>query len=243
MRVVAIIQARMGSTRLPGKVLKRVLGKPLLEYQLERVRRSKTIDEIIVATTSNENDDPIADLCKRLSIKVYRGSEDDVLARYFKAATVYHADIIVRLTSDCPLIDPEVIDQVVTFYLKNTDKFDYVSNTLKRTYPRGLDTEVLPYRVLKEADHLADKKPYREHVTLYVYRHPEIYRLGNYSNSIDKSHYRWTVDTEEDFLLIKELLERIPQNGDHFSWKKIMEAFEKSPELNRINNNVKQKRV
>lgn len=243
MRVAAIIQARMGSTRLPGKVLKKVLGKTLLEYQLERVQRASTIDETVVATTDNEKDNPIAELCERLSVPVYRGSEEDVLSRYYEAATLYHADVVVRLTSDCPLIDPEVIDKVTGTFLTNSDQYDYVSNTLQRTYPRGLDTEVLPFRVLEEAFHSADKKPYREHVTLYVYQHPEKYRLFNYGNHTNESEYRWTVDTEEDFELIKKILEELYNENDSFSWKDVLKVCKKNPRLVSINRGVRQKTV
>jgi len=157
MKVTAIIQARMTSTRLPGKVLKKVLNKSLLEYQLERVARSELIDEIIVATTLNESDDPIVGLCKQLGVSIFRGSEGDVLSRYYEAARQYNSDVVVRLTSDCPLIDPKIIDRVIQMYL--TKKFDYVSNTQLKTFPRGMDTEVFSFEILQTAYCNAGKDP------------------------------------------------------------------------------------
>ena len=148
MKTAAIIQARMGSTRLPGKVLKTVMGKTLLEYQIERVKEAQMIDQIIIATTMKKIDEPIVNLCERLGVDYFRGSEHDVLSRYFETATNFNIDVIVRITSDCPLIDPEIIDKVVSHYLNHREKLDYASNTLERTYPRGLDTEVFSYNAL-----------------------------------------------------------------------------------------------
>ncbi|RYD06306.1 hypothetical protein N752_05280 [Desulforamulus aquiferis] len=175
MKTVIIVQARMTSTRLPGKVLKTVLGKALLEYQIERLKMVQLAEQIIIATTINSTDQPIIDLCQRLSVPYYRGSEDDVLARYYEAATLYGADAIVRVTSDCPLIDPTVIDEVIDYYISN--ECDYVSNTMDRTYPRGMDTEVFSYKVLKEAFKNAVELPEREHVTPFIYHRPEKYSL------------------------------------------------------------------
>ena len=145
MKIVIIVQARMTSTRLPGKILLPVLGKPLLEYQIERLKRCNKADEIVIATTINSSDQPVVNLCERLGIAYYRGSECDVLARYFEAAVASQADVIVRVTSDCPVIDPTVIKQCIDFYLKHYPYYDYVSNSLQRTYPRGMDTEVFSF--------------------------------------------------------------------------------------------------
>ncbi|NEO63206.1 MAG: NTP transferase domain-containing protein, partial [Moorea sp. SIO4G2] len=163
MKLVIIVQARMTSTRLPGKVLKQVLGKPLLDYQIERLRRVKLADEIVIATTINQTDEPIVELCNSISIPYFRGSEEDVLARYYGAAVEHQADVVVRVTSDCPLIDPQVIDQVIQFYLDHQGEYDYVSNSLQRTYPRGMDTEVFSFAALDEAFHEASAQPDREH--------------------------------------------------------------------------------
>jgi len=242
-KVAAIIQARMGSTRLPGKVLKKVLGKTLLEYQIERVKRAKTIDEIIIATTTKESDDPIVQLCQQLSIPYYRGSEEDVLSRYYEAATKFNVDVVVRLTSDCPIIDPNVIDKVVEHYLENKDRYDYVSNTLTRTYPRGLDTEVMSYEVLKRAHEEAKELVYREHVTAYIYHHPDQFRLCNVSNEKDESKHRWTVDTEEDFLLIKNILETLYPINPLFTLEDVIQILRDKPKWIEINAHVQQKKL
>jgi spore coat polysaccharide biosynthesis protein SpsF len=243
MKVAAIIQARMGSTRLPGKVLKKVLGKTLLEYQIERVKRAKTIDEIIIATTKKESDDPIVQLCQQLSIPYYRGSEEDVLSRYYKAATEFNVDVIVRLTSDCPIIDPNVIDKVIGCYLENRDQYDYVSNTLMRTYPRGLDTEVMSYEVLKRAHEEAKELVYREHVTAYIYNHPNHFNLCNVLNEKDDSKHRWTVDTEEDFLLIKNILETLYPLNPLFTLEDVIQILRDKPEWVEINAHIEQKKL
>jgi spore coat polysaccharide biosynthesis protein SpsF len=243
MKVAAIIQARMGSTRLPGKVLKKVLGKTLLEYQIERVKRAKTIDEIIIATTKKESDDPIVQLCQQLSIPYYRGSEEDVLSRYYKAATEFNVDVIVRLISDCPIIDPNVIDKVIGYYLENRDQYDYVSNTLMRTYPRGLDTEVMSYEVLKRAHEEAKELVYREHVTAYIYNHPNHFNLCNVLNEKDDSKHRWTVDTEEDFLLIKNILETLYPLNPLFTLEDVIQILRDKPEWVEINAHIEQKKL
>ncbi|KFL16175.1 acylneuraminate cytidylyltransferase [Geobacillus stearothermophilus] len=243
MKVAAIIQARMGSTRLPGKVLKKVLGKTLLEYQIERVKRAKTIDEIIIATTTKESDDPIVQLCQQLSIPYYRGSEEDVLSRYYEAATKFNVDVVVRLTSDCPIIDPNVIDKVVEHYLENKDRYDYVSNTLTRTYPRGLDTEVMSYEVLKRVHEEAKELVYREHVTAYIYHHPDQFRLCNVSNEKDESKHRWTVDTEEDFILIKNILETLYPINPLFTLEDVIRILQDKPEWVEINAHIEQKKL
>lgn len=243
MKVVAIIQARMTSTRLPGKVLKTVLEKPLLEYQLERVSRSKLIDEIVVATTINKSDDPIIKLCHKLGVLTYRGSEEDVLSRYYEAAKQFNADVIVRLTSDCPLIDPEIIDQVIKLYITQKDVLDYVSNTLIRTYPRGLDTEVFSFRALQVAYEKARLKSEREHVTAYIYKNPDKFQLKNLSYVRDLSKHRWTVDTKEDLELIKQILESLYTNNQMFTMKDVLCLLDKNPSLFYINAHIEQKKL
>jgi len=243
MKVAAIIQARMGSTRLPGKVLKKVLNKTLLEYQIERVKRAKTIEEIIIATTTKDSDDPIIQLCQQLSVPYYRGSEEDVLARYYEAATNFGVDVVVRLTSDCPIIDPNVIDKVVRHYLENKDRYDYVSNTLARTYPRGLDTEVVSYEVLKRAHEDAQGLEYREHVTAYIYCHPQQFKLSNTSNETDESKHRWTVDTEEDFELIEKIISDLYPKDEHFTMNDVLNLIQQNPTWFNINSHVEQKKL
>ncbi|MGJ9459586.1 cytidylyltransferase domain-containing protein [Oceanobacillus sp. CF4.6] len=243
MKVVAIIQARMGSTRLPGKILKKVLDKPLLEYQIERVKRSKLIDEIVIATTTNEIEQPIVDFCNEFSILYYRGSEDDVLSRYFEAAKEYSADVVVRLTSDCPIIDPAVIDSVIGYYKNNNSDYDYVSNTLKRTYPRGYDTEVFSFRTLENAYINAREIFEREHVTPYIYQQTNLFRIDQVLNESDNSNCRFTVDTKEDFLLIEKILTSLYKVNNTFSHNDVMELLDKNKEWQKINANVSQKNV
>jgi spore coat polysaccharide biosynthesis protein SpsF len=243
MRTVIIVQARMTSTRLPGKVLKEVLGKPLLEYQIERLRRVRLADQIVIATTTNATDLPIVELCDRLGTAYFRGAEEDVLGRYHDAATRYGADVVVRVTSDCPIIDPAVVDHVIKFYLDHRAEYDYVSNGLKRTYPRGMDAEVFPYRVLHEAYLEAVEKPDREHVTPFIYRHPQRYRLANVCFSEDQGHQRWTVDTREDFELIRRIIEALYPVNREFALRDVLNLLAEHPDWAAINAHVEQKKL
>lgn len=241
MKIVAIIQARMTSTRLPGKVLKKILGKTLLEYQLERVQRSQYIDEIVVATTVNKTDDPIVQLCSQLGYTIYRGSEEDVLSRYYEAAINAEADVVVRLTSDCPIIDFKVIDEVINYYKHNN--FDYVTNTLKNAFPRGYDVEVFSKAALQEAHHSACAQRYREHVTISMYENPESFKIGLYGKESVQSKYRLTVDTKEDFKLISLIISELYNWNRYFDLKDLDELFKRKPELLLINSNVEQMRA
>jgi spore coat polysaccharide biosynthesis protein SpsF len=242
MKTVIIVQARMTSTRLPGKVLKQVLGKPLLEYQVERLQRVKLADEIVIATTNNQTDEPIVELCNSLSIAYFRGSEGDVLERYYQAATAHQADVVVRVTSDCPLIDPQVIDTAIDYYLQDRSTYDYVSNCIKRTYPRGMDTEVFSFSVLEQAFMEATAQPDHEHVTPFIYRQPERYSLGHVIYSEDCSHYRWTVDTPEDFELIKKIIETVYPNKPYFTLEYCLELLKQNPDWYFINSDIEQKK-
>ena len=241
MRTVVITQARTGSTRLPGKIFKEVLGKSLLEYHLERLRDIRQADDIVIATTDQPADDKIAGFCREKNVNCYRGSEDDVLDRYYRAAKEYEAKAIVRVTSDCPLLDPEVVDGVITAFRDNAEKFDYASNTLERTYPRGLDCEIFSTAVLEEIHGLAGDKADREHVTAYIYRHPEKYRLLNVPRILDVSRYRWTVDTPDDFELIRRILEALYPVNPKFRLDDCLRLFEQNPEWEKINQHIVQK--
>lgn len=242
MRKVIIVQARMTSTRLPGKILKKVLGKPLLAYQAERLLRVRLADQVVIATTKNDEDEAIVDFCEEQSLSFFRGSEEDVLSRYYGAAISYGADVVVRVTSDCPLIDPAVIDDVIGFYLKNFEKYDYVSNTFKRTFPRGMDTEVFSFRALKTAYLEAETIPDREHVTPFIYKNKERYNVANVSHSSDQSRHRWTVDTLEDFELVRRILERLYPEKPLFTLEDIIAVMEENPDWFNINSNVEQKK-
>lgn len=241
MRTVVIIQARMTSTRLPGKVLKSVMGKTLLEYQIERLRRVKSVNEIVVATTTNHIDLAIVELCDKLKVACFRGSEEDVLSRFWHAACVYNADVIVRITSDCPLIDPKLVNEAVHFYQVNVDHFDYISNALEESYPRGMDVEVFSFKVLSEAYKQATMQADREHVTPFIYRNVERYRIKNILSSRDYSQFRLTVDTIEDFTLIALLLEKLYPINPNFTMEDIIDILENNMKWVGINAHIKQK--
>lgn len=239
--VVIIIQARMESTRLPGKVMMRVLGRPLLSYLIERVRRVNNANEVVVATTEKEVDDVIEQYCQEKGVAVFRGNEENLLDRYSQAARIFEADPVVRITADCPLIDPEVIEKVIQFYLDHD--YDYVGNTLTLTFPRGMDTEVFSRKTLEMAAQQAKKDNEREHVTLYIYKNPKQFKLANVPYEIDKSQYRLTVDTNEDFKLIKEIIEKLYPINPKFSLEDIITMLDENPELSKINSDVVQKSI
>lgn len=228
----------MSSTRLPGKVLKKILGKPLLQYQIERLKRVQNADQRVIATTENEVDEPIIGLCQRLAIAYSRGSEKDVLERYYRTAKQYAADVVVRVTSDCPLIDPQVIDESIQFYLNHRDEYDYVSNFLKRTYPRGMENEVFSFQALNDAFSEAKTPFEREHVTPFIHQHPERFRLGGVTYGEDRSRHRWTVDTAEDFELIKRMLEALVPSKPAFTLKDCLGLISRHPEWNEINAHI-----
>jgi spore coat polysaccharide biosynthesis protein SpsF len=241
MRKLIIVQARMTSTRLPGKVMKIVCDKPLLEHLIDRLKRVKYADQIVIATTVNETDNIIVELCKKLDISYCRGSEEDVLGRYYEAAVEYGGDVIIRITSDCPVIDPDVVGYLIDFYMKNLKKYDYVTNTLKRTYPRGMDAEIVSFKALKEA-HFNAYDPFdREHVTPFIRNRPTQYRLHNIKYSSDLSRYRLTVDTSEDMELIRRIFESLYYRNPLFSLKDMLDQMEHTPEWAAINAHIEQK--
>ena len=235
--IAAIFQARMGATRLPGKVLIDIAGKPLLEHVLDRVRLSRLIDRIIIATTAAEEDQVILALAQSWGIASYAGSETDVLDRFYQAAKTYGAKTIVRITPDDPFKDPEVIDKVVSYYVKNKDNLDYVSNTLKPTYPEGLDVEVFSFNALEKAWREAKKPSEREHVTPYIWNHSEIFRLANVENDEDLSHLRWTLDTEADLQFTREIYARL-YHGQVFLMAEILALLRAEPGLAQINQGI-----
>jgi len=241
MKKLIIVQARMTSTRLPGKIMKIVCGKPLLEHLINRLKKVKCADQIVIATTVNETEDIIVDLCKKLDTLYYRGSEEDVLGRYYEAAVEYGGDVIIRVTSDCPVIDPDVVDYLTDFYMKNLKKYDYVTNTLKRTYPRGMDVEVFSFSILKEACERAKREDEREHVTTFIRNKPTQYRLHNIKYSSDLSHYRLTVDTSEDMELIRRIFESLYVENPEFTMKDIVSKIVANPEWEYINAHIHQK--
>ena len=243
MRVIAITQARMTSSRLPGKVMRKAAGKTLLAHHVDRVRRARTLDAIVVATTNNAADDVIADWCDEAEVPVYRGSERDVLARYAEVAAEYEADVVVRVTSDCPLIDPDVMDATISAFLAASSAYDYASNRIVQTFPRGLDTEVLPAPILFLADREATLAADREHVTLFVCRQPERFRLLNVPADSDWGQHRWTVDTAEDFELVRRMLEDLMPDRPKFTLGDCLDCIGRHPDWPAINAHVRQKEV
>jgi spore coat polysaccharide biosynthesis protein SpsF len=242
MKTVAIVQARMGSTRLPGKVLQDLAGEPMLARVVNRTCRAKTLQEVVIATTTNTVDDVIVKLCEARGWSWFRGSEEDVLDRYYHAAKKYQADFIVRITSDCPLIDPEVIDHVVQEFLERQPEVDYASNTWpRRTFPRGLDTEVMRMDVLERAWREDRNPAWREHVTPYIYRNPDRFRIHNVVSPVDYSAMRWTVDTQEDLAFVRQIYNYF--GHDRFSWREVLKVLEEHPEWVEINRYVQQKVV
>ncbi len=234
--VQAILQARISSSRLPGKVLKPIMGKPMLQLQIERLACSEKIDQLVVATSIEQEDNPIEDLCDELGIDCFRGSLRDVLDRFYNAARQYCPDTIVRLTGDCPLADPEVIDRGIMFYEENS--YDYVSNSVKRTYPIGLDMEVFSSKNLKEAWKNAVLPSEREHVTSYLRNHPEIYTVGQFYHDNDLSQHRWTVDESDDFKFVSRVFENLYPTNPRFRTNDILDLLVLKPELMAINYSI-----
>ena len=221
MRVVAIIQARVGSTRLPGKVLMDLGGDTMLARCVGRTCRAQTLDEVVVATTVQSSDEVIVDLCIARGWPYFVGSEEDVLDRYYRAAVEYQADVVVRITSDCPLIEPVIIDQTVRKFLSHQPMIDYVSNIYPyRTFPKGLDVEVMRLDALERAWREDVNLAWREHVTQYIQRTPDLFRTLTVVNAVDYSHLRWTVDTPEDLVFVRRVYGHF--GSDNFSWQEVL---------------------
>lgn len=238
-KVVCIIQARTGSTRLPNKIFLDLAGKPVLERVIDRVRAAETVNQVVIACPDSEQNNIIEEFVDGLEgIGLFRGSEDDVLGRYYQAAKKYSADVVIRITSDCPLMDPEVIDKVVKVFLDNQS--DYVANILgERTYPRGLDIEVFSFATLEKMAQIATEAEDREHVTLYLRKHPEEFSTANVTHHTDYSAYRLTLDEKDDYTLISKIYERMPAND--YSFEHVVALLEREPELAEINKTVIQK--
>lgn len=238
-RVAIIVQARMGSTRLPGKVLAPVLGRPLLGYQLERLGRVRPPVLLIVATSDGPEGDPIVRFCSTVGVETFRGSEEDVLARYAEAAAAAGADIVVPSTADCPLIEPGLVDQVVD--LVREGDCDYASNTLERTFPRGLGVEALDRRVPEIAAREVTDPAEREHVTAFIYRRPKRFRLCTVTQAPDLSSERWTVDTADDLELVRRILEALYPSRPDFGIDAVLELLDANPDWRSLNAYVEQR--
>jgi len=238
LKVVAIVQARMGSTRLPGKVLVDLAGETVLARVVNRLRRARLIHEVLIATTDRPADDAIVAECRKCSVAVSRGDQDDVLDRYFRAAQLKKADVVVRVTSDCPLIDPEITDKTIAAFLEARP--DYASNVMVRTYPRGLDTEVMSFDALARAWQQAQKPYEREHVTPYIYERPDEFKLLSVSGDCAHSSHRWTVDTPQDMEFVQAVYARMQPQAP-FTWRDVLELLDREPELVELNRAVRQK--
>jgi spore coat polysaccharide biosynthesis protein SpsF len=223
----------MSSRRLPGKVLKPLLGVPMLLRQVERLRRATTFGRMLVATSTDPSDDVLAELCARHRIECFRGSLDDVLDRFYRAARPYDPEHVVRVTGDCPLIDPGVLDDVVRFYLAGD--FDYASNAVEPTFPDGLDVEVFRFSALETAWQEAQLPSQREHVTLFIYKHPERFRVGHYRIGTDLSHMRWTVDRAEDFEFVSRVFEALYPADPSFTMQDVLRYLQLHPEAAGVN--------
>lgn len=234
MHIVAIIQARMGSTRLPGKVMREIMGKPLLWHLVNRLKESRLIDKIVIATTDKAKDKPILKLAQELDIDSFTGSEDDVLDRYYQAAKEYNAEVVVRITADCPLIDPELVDKVVAYYLENKDTLDFAHSGV--SYPHGVvETEVFSFAALEKAWKEARLVSEREHVTPYIWKNTEMFRTATLENDEDLSHIRLVVDDEKDFQLVAEIFHKLYKESEIFHLRDILDFLNKRPELLELN--------
>lgn len=240
--IVVVIQARMGSTRLAGKVLAPIARRPMLSYQIERLRRCRQVDRLVVATTTQVADDAIVAFCESELIACTRGSELDVLSRYAQAARAFDASIVVRVTSDCPLIEPALVDLAVTTF-RTGEPCDYLSNMIQPTWPYGMAVEVITREALLQADAEATDAAEREHVTPFVYWQPERFRLKSLTMEPDLSANRWTVDTPEDLELVSRILTTLYPRQPDFGMADVLALLDEHPEWVQLNRHVRQKTV
>lgn len=241
-KVVAIIQARMASSRLPGKVLKILGHQPALAWMVNRVDRAKLIDQLVVATTTDPSDGAIEVFCDDSGVDIYRGDMFDVLDRVYQTAKLYEADIVVRLTGDCPFIDPEMLDDLVSVFMGIEPPLDFAANRLpmERTIPIGLDAEICSFEALEKVWLETTEKHHREHVMPYFYENQHIFNIMHLENDPDYGHLRWTLDTLEDLIMLQKVTEHFPAQDD-FSWLEVLDLIEKHPEIQEINSEVKHK--
>jgi spore coat polysaccharide biosynthesis protein SpsF len=236
MKRVMIVQARATSARLPGKVLIELGGRPMLGQQLARLRQCRLVDEIVVATTTEANDEPVALLARQAGARVFRGSTNDVLSRFVGAAREARADVVVRITADCPLIDPEVCDRVIAELVEHPSECDYASNVSRRSFPRGLDAEALFFDVLLRMDRLALSTPAREHVTIVPRsERPGLFLCRDVVDGTNNSDLRWTVDTPDDLRLMRLLFDELGLSERHVPYREILAHVRARPELSAIN--------
>ncbi|MGD2179782.1 cytidylyltransferase domain-containing protein [Lusitaniella coriacea] len=236
--IAVIIQARMSSTRLPGKTLANIAGEPMLGHVLRRAKNIPGIDRAIIATTENPADIAIYNFARENDIPVYIGSENDVLDRFYQASKYFGVSVIIRVTPDCPILDPEISGLVLNNFLKANGSLDYVSNVHPPTFPDGLDTEVFSFTALEQAWCQARKPSEREHVTPYIWKHPEQFCLANVSHSCDLSSLRWTVDEAQDLEFVRAVYNRFSTTQKYFGMTELLESIEKEPHLLKINQGI-----
>lgn len=241
-QIVAVIQARMGSSRLPGKVMLDIVGRPMLSHVVRRARLAKVIDRVVVATSDEAADDPIQAFCRSEGVDSYRGDPTDVLDRVYRASRAHHADVVVRITADCPLLDPSLVDQAVLALVNGGDAVDFVANRLPydRTYPIGLDVETCRIRDLESVWREANEPYQREHVMPFFYENPDRFRVKLLHAEADYGNLRWTVDSPEDLRLIREIYKRFSPRLD-FGWREVLDLVHQEPSLLEINANVRHK--
>lgn len=234
MNIIAILQARTSSTRLPYKVLRPILGVPMLTHQINRILKSKLIDKLLVATSNEPSDNELTSLVTDLGIDVYRGSLNNVLDRFYHAAEPYKPSHVVRITGDCPLLDSEVIDKVIQKHIET--KSDYTSNVTPPTFPDGMDVEIMTFTALKQAWKNVQLNSDKEHVTPYIKNHPELFKIENYDSIKDYSHMRWTVDEPEDFEFAEAIYSELYYKNKNFTYSDILKLIEQKKHIEKINN-------
>ena len=237
--IIAILQARMGSIRLAGKVLKTIKKKTLLELYINRIKPCQLIDKIVVATTDQLEDYEIVKMTKRLGFECFRGSEQDLLDRYYQCARKYHADVIVRITPDDPFVDYQVVDRGISIFLEND--VDFVTNHLTPTYPEGLDVEIYSFSALEKLWYQAKLLSEREHVFPYIINHPEEFRIINFTQEQDYSHLRWTIDYECDYKMTKLIYDHMYEQKQIFLQEDILQLLQKYPEISKMNAHIQRK--
>jgi len=235
LKIVAVIQARMESTRLPRKALKKILGKTLIEWIYYRLSFCNKIDEIVLSTSINKENDELVDLAEEIGLEYYRGSEMDLVSRLYETAKKFSADAIVRITGDCPLVDPRIVDNLVEKYLKDSKNIDYVCNVLPPTYPDGMDVEIISSEILEKLDKEVKDQLYREWITTTIMENPDRFKILNFPYKKNISDLRLTVDYPEDFELTEKIFENLHQEGNSFYLEDILEFLKKNPELVKIN--------
>jgi spore coat polysaccharide biosynthesis protein SpsF len=235
LKIVACIQARMGSTRLKKKVLKKILGRTLIEHIFRRLKKTQEINEIVLTTSRKKENDVLVKHAKDIGLKYYRGEEKDLVSRLYQTNKEFKADALVRITGDCPLVDPKLIDKMVKIYRKNYKKIDFVTNVFPPTFPDGLDIEILSTSILERLDNEIKDSFYREGLTFYIMENPKKFRIYNFKNSINLSSMRWTVDYPEDLVFIREIYKTFDKKNKIFTIADILNFLKKNPPISKIN--------